>query len=185
MPPNLSAQGAAAALALTRKKRVAGKAKISKTALQPSDPVLAKREQLQQEHDRLLALMARLPAQGSASSSMAADESFATSDVPHVTQMITIRQPFASGIMAGKKQVENRTWGLKLRDDGTGTWLGVHAGAGYAKGSAFLPSIAALQRAWPEMPPPDSLPRGAILGVMHVKVRTATTKPRQRRTQTE
>lgn len=164
MPP---AHGAAAALA---KKREAGKAKISKTAVKQSDPVLVKRKQLQQEHDRLLSLMARLPAQGSACSSMAADESFTTSDAPHVTQVITIRQPFASGIMAGKKQVENRSWGVKLPKDGSGTWLAVHTGNNYCTGTAFQPSIAELQRVWPQMPPADVLPRGAIIGFMHVKV---------------
>jgi hypothetical protein len=58
MPPKPSAKGAAAALALTSKKR-AGTAKISKAAMKQSDPVLVKREQLQQEHDRLMSLMAR------------------------------------------------------------------------------------------------------------------------------
>ena len=56
---------------------------------------------------------------------------------PQPTQLraLSIKQPFASGILAGVKVVENRTWGgpgarpLPLPKDGSGLWMALHSSA--------------------------------------------------------
>ena len=59
---------------------------------------------------------------------------------------LTIRQPFASGIMLGHKTVENRSWGQGLLLPANGAWIAVHAAKKPA--DAKDPNLAALREAW-------------------------------------
>ena len=80
---------------------------------------------------------------------------------------LTIRQPFASGIMLGHKTVENRSWGQGLPLPANGAWIVVHAAKEPA--DAKDPNLAALREAWTDMPSVVELPRGAVLGWMCVR----------------
>ena len=80
---------------------------------------------------------------------------------------LTIRQPFASGIMLGHKTVENRSWGQGLLLPANGAWIVVHAAKEPA--DAKDPNLAALREAWTDMPSVVELPRGAVLGWMCVR----------------
>ena len=73
---------------------------------------------------------------------------------------LTVRQPYASGIVRGHTRVENRTWRVA-----PGTWLAIHAGAALANDAEL---VGRLRRAWADMPSPDDLPRSAIVGFAHV-----------------
>ena len=86
---------------------------------------------------------------------------------------LTIKQPFASGILAGVKKVENRSWGgpgtmkpLPLPSDGSGLWLVLHSSS--KPEQAGDDNVRRLREAWPTMPPIDTLPTGEILGCFHV-----------------
>lgn len=68
---------------------------------------------------------------------------------------LTIRQPFASAIMAGVKPVENRTWAPASQF--IGERLYIHAGKTFWGGD-----LDGLTNLWPDMP--DDLPRGVLLG---------------------
>ena len=92
---------------------------------------------------------------------------------------ITIKQPFASAILALKKLVENRSWGkrkagaggLSLPNNGRNVWLALHASGTAATDSptdAHAHHLQLLRREWPTMPPIRSLPTSAILGFFHV-----------------
>ena len=100
---------------------------------------------------------------------------------------LTIKQPFASAIMAGVKRVENRSWAPNLPP--SGLWVAVHAAASFHPSG---PELDALRSAWPAKKPPearssredasttrprhvpqamrslDAYPLGAILGLMHL-----------------
>ena len=95
--------------------------------------------------------------------------------------LCTPAQPYASGILAGLKRVENRTWGapgykpLPLPRDG-GLWLVLHSSQKVEANMHEL--VERLREAWPAMPPPSELPLGAILGCMRVsKVVPASALP--------
>ena len=86
---------------------------------------------------------------------------------------ISIKQPYASGILAGAKCVENRTWGdassrqpLPLPRDGSGLWLVLHSSAEKAKPDD--PLVARLREAWPGMPAWSDLPTSCLLGCFRV-----------------
>ena len=80
---------------------------------------------------------------------------------------LSIKQPFASGIMQGRKRLENRTWRPRMpAGGGRGLWIAVHASAKAAM--ADDPLVVALRDAWPDMPSAATLPRSAVLGFMHV-----------------
>lgn len=176
MPP---ARGAAAALVAARRKRTEG-GKSSIRAVE-QDPVLLKRQRLQDEHEQLLALVARVRDHESEdAASVAADRGAATRGVPWVTHAITVKQPFASAIIAGKKSVENRKWGLPaMPADGSGVWIAVHAAPVGIPDWEYRKLLGALRHSWPQMPSLDQLPLLAILGLIHIKVRRA--RPVERR----
>ena len=72
---------------------------------------------------------------------------------------LSIRQPWASLIVAGIKDVENRTWATKLRGP-----LAIHAGLykeSRGRGEVYDAMMAIL---CPELP--DPLPRGGIIGTV-------------------
>ena len=87
---------------------------------------------------------------------------------PSGLKVITIKQPFVAGIIAGKKRIENRSWGgagnrpLRFPPNGAGIWLAAHASAQPERRSHHL--VQMLQQAWPEMPAVESLATSAILG---------------------
>lgn len=68
---------------------------------------------------------------------------------------LTIRQPWASAIMSGKKDIENRTWSTSYRGP-----LVVHAGSSKADALAY----DYCERLGASISP--TLPRGVILGVV-------------------
>ena len=94
--------------------------------------------------------------------------------LPPGLRCLTVKQPFASGIMAGAKGVENRGWGgrgcpkeLRLpRDASGGMWLVLHAGRTPESDAHYL--VERLRRAWPAMPPDRELPHSAILGCVRI-----------------
>jgi hypothetical protein len=83
---------------------------------------------------------------------------------------LTIKQPYASAILLGKKRVENRVWRRTL--PAGGLWLGLHAA------STLYPYTHDLIREfrtkgphgalWPDVPSIDRLPLGKMLGIFHV-----------------
>ena len=86
--------------------------------------------------------------------------SSADATLPPSPSALTIRQPFASGIVRGQKLVENRSYRVRPR-----TWLAVHAGAEL---SPDEPLVRCLRAAWRDMPEVGLLPRSAVLGFMRV-----------------
>lgn len=87
---------------------------------------------------------------------------------------LTLWQPFGSAIIAGEKDVENRTRRLQrtrsaaelaLRpEDPVGSrWIAIHAGAKAQRGAA-----ARVRALWPACPDLDTLPRNAVLGCVRV-----------------
>lgn len=85
---------------------------------------------------------------------------------------MTLLQPFATAIAIGPKRIENRPWRRNIPP--TGLWVGLHAGkALYDRAEELLEEwrddpYARGPGIWPEAPPLEELPRGAMLGVMHV-----------------
>lgn len=87
---------------------------------------------------------------------------------------LTLLQPYATAIALGPKRVENRPW--RRRIPRGGLWVGLHAGRGLYDGAAELvdewreaPDALFPQCGiWPEAPDLAAMPRGALLGVMHV-----------------
>lgn len=75
--------------------------------------------------------------------------------LPAVERAITIHQPFASAIVAGRKTVENRCW--EPPSWAVGSWLAIHASA--KRDHPLWPDFAHL---WPERP--AVLPRSCIVG---------------------
>ena len=72
---------------------------------------------------------------------------------------LTIKQPFASAILAGAKKIENRTWSPPSAL--VGQWFAIHAAADRRD----HPGWARVGHLWR---PPDDLPRGAILGLVRL-----------------
>lgn len=101
---------------------------------------------------------------------------------------ITIRQPWASAILAGLKRYENRSWVPRQLREGRPCWLALHAGrldpaldqvvgaqevpesvvgeiggAGWAKPVRHWDLV---REHWPTMPPRDRLPTGSVVGAV-------------------
>ncbi len=73
---------------------------------------------------------------------------------------LTVKQPFASAIIAGVKPLDNRSWMPPLPDDDADEGLRIFVHAGLTTHDR-----ADLARAlWSECLPDDALPRGAIIG---------------------
>jgi len=90
-------------------------------------------------------------------------ESSATSPPPPAATIttLTVRQPFASGLVLGHKRVENRTFRAPLG------WMGVHAAATLHEDEQL---IERLREEWGDDMPVDiaDLPRSAVLGFVRV-----------------
>lgn len=83
-------------------------------------------------------------------------------------QALTVLQPFASAIAHGGKRVENRPWRWRLPAEGV--WLGLHAGKALAGTQEEVDDALEDWRfeRWPETPALADMPRGAMLGAMHI-----------------
>lgn len=87
---------------------------------------------------------------------------------------LTLLQPFASAISHGPKRVENRPW--RRRVPPGGMWIGLHAGVGLYDRAQLLVTAWRDPRPvpdppfglWPGAPALEDMPRGAMLGAMHV-----------------
>jgi hypothetical protein len=75
---------------------------------------------------------------------------------PPVLPVITVRQPYASLIVMGVKDIENRSWPTRYRGV-----LGIHAGTILAKD--IPPSV---KNHFPGGEGYEDLPRGALLGTV-------------------
>lgn len=74
---------------------------------------------------------------------------------------LTVQQPFASALVAGAKDVENRTW--SPRGLQPGDWLAIHAGrTNYPDHGAW----ATVRGMWRGMPPKSQMPYGAVIGAV-------------------
>ena len=73
---------------------------------------------------------------------------------------LTVHQPYAWAILAGLKRVENRTWSTGYRGP-----LLIHAGR---RSEQWLAEIAKLRAAGVDVPDPDELVFGAIIGQVDV-----------------
>ena len=80
------------------------------------------------------------------------------STLPPIVKAITVRQPFASAIVAGVKTVENRTWRTSHRGP-----LLVHAAAGSELPTVAPNVVAALERHARAI---GDRPRGVIIGIV-------------------
>jgi len=74
---------------------------------------------------------------------------------------LTLWEPFASGLVYGPKNVENRPWPPPSSLMGKRFW--VHASARYDLGG-FVDSEEALRELWPDYPRIEDAPRQAIIG---------------------
>jgi len=88
---------------------------------------------------------------------------------------LTLLQPFASAIAVGPKRIENRPW--RRRVPPGGMWVALHAGKGlYDRADLLVRAWRETSAAeggplfglWPEAPDLEAMPRGALLGMMHV-----------------
>ena len=91
---------------------------------------------------------------------------------PGTLRVLTLKQPWASAIAAGVKDVENRSWSpenaLFAAPRHSNGWFAVHAGSGYQNPAAYY-SQQQMQRLWPGLAAGrDSFPRSGILAVAHV-----------------
>lgn len=75
---------------------------------------------------------------------------------------ISIRQPWAWLIVNGYKDIENRSWNTKYR----GTVL-IHASAKMYR-EDYLMAQEIAERRGLELPPPDELVKGGIVGFTHI-----------------
>lgn len=74
---------------------------------------------------------------------------------------ITVRQPWAWGLIHGAKRIENRTWATSFRGR-----LAIHAGLSWAAIDGTQPSDWA--ELFPDLPPWPQLVFGAIIGTVEV-----------------
>lgn len=82
-----------------------------------------------------------------------------------VSVALSIHQPYASAIAAGVKRVENRTWGS---DQMAGMPLAIHATS--KRWNPTPLERSRIQRLWPDCPPPQKFPYGAILATARIKL---------------
>lgn len=87
---------------------------------------------------------------------------------------LTLLQPYASAIAVGPKRIENRPW--RRRVPPGGLWVALHAGKGLFNDAAGLVRVWREVSAvtgqpfglWPGAPDLAGMPRGCLLGVMHI-----------------
>lgn len=80
---------------------------------------------------------------------------------------LTLQQPYASAIAIGPKRIENRPWRRTL--PAGGEWVALHAGRTLYEGQSSDDLHAQMvECGWTDCPLLGDLPRGVLLGVMHV-----------------
>jgi hypothetical protein len=80
--------------------------------------------------------------------------------------VLTVRQPYASLILAGQKLIESRSWRFPLPLPYT---IAIHAAAAYGAAEVACSKIASVARAIKAMGATlRTLPRGVILGTVQV-----------------
>lgn len=101
---------------------------------------------------------------------------FVDAGIPIPQSALTLQQPYATAIALGPKRVENRPWRRTIPPGGL--WVGLHAGKGlYSRASLLVRCWTAREEVehgepfglWPECPPLENMPRGAMLGAMHIR----------------
>ena len=103
---------------------------------------------------------------GSGGKATSSSGSGASTDADSGLRALTVKQPFASAIMSGVKQEELR--GTKIFNvPPLGLWVALHAGKGGVD-AALIEHAQAVRSQWQGMPEESTLPKGAILGFMHV-----------------
>ncbi len=94
-----------------------------------------------------------------------------------VLRALSLQQPFATPLVGfwrltmadppvlveGPKDIENRSRLLFHVDDTSPGWIAIHASLGRYGDEGTLERVRAL---WPELPPVEALPRGAIIGAV-------------------
>lgn len=81
-----------------------------------------------------------------------------------VLKTLTVKQPFAAAILAGRKRVENRTW--KPENFRPGTWYALHTSREMA--APDDDNVKRLRQAWPRTEWPHVMPRGSVVGFFRV-----------------
>jgi len=82
----------------------------------------------------------------------------------HKIRAVSIKQPWASLIVMGIKDIENRSWKMKIKEDICKNWLLVHASAMYAKMKYVKGEIKEELEKHECM----KFPKSAIIGLMHI-----------------
>ncbi|GMV38771.1 MAG: hypothetical protein AMXMBFR64_04870 [Myxococcales bacterium] len=75
---------------------------------------------------------------------------------------LSVIQPWATALVHGPKDVENRSWGRHVPRGGL--WLAIHA----SKTQPDPESWAAVEELWPEAPRAGVLALGVVLGVVRI-----------------
>jgi hypothetical protein len=83
----------------------------------------------------------------------------------HIIKAITIKQPYASLIVNGIKDIENRTWKRKMSKDVCKNWLFVHAASKPASKKRLAKSSDEVKE---EINKLGTLENSAIIGMMHI-----------------
>ena len=78
---------------------------------------------------------------------------------------LSLKQPFCQALLLRKITQESRTWKIKLPANGTGLWVAAHSTAKSAPQSV---AMQGLRQKWPDMPPPDAMPKSCIVGFLHI-----------------
>lgn len=86
----------------------------------------------------------------------------------HIIKCLTIKQPYASLIIDGKKDIENRTWKKHMYDDVCDNWLFVHAGKLNETQKNLDNQKLEIKKILTTIDL-EKLPNSAILGMIHIK----------------
>ena len=90
-------------------------------------------------------------------------------------RVLSVRQPFASAILHGGKNVENRKTapqiaGVVKGDPWVPRWVVLHAGAAWydAPGVSLAETLRSVRSRWPTMPPREEFLHGHALGIVRI-----------------
>jgi hypothetical protein len=77
---------------------------------------------------------------------------------------LTLHEPYASAIVYGPKRIENRTWGNSRLQ---GEVLAIHAAK--RRWNPTEGELEAIRNLWPEVPVPERMQSGCIIGTARIK----------------
>lgn len=83
-----------------------------------------------------------------------------------VRRALTVLQPYTSALVAGVKDIENRTWRPYLAPDEE--WVAVHASKAPYPNAVEVLEDWRHDGDWPDAPPLRSMPLGSIVGAVHL-----------------